>query len=376
MEIEGAIKNDEELNNSPKFAVIGAGNGGQATAAHLALMGFKVNLYNRGKARIEHIQKNKGIEVTGMINAFGKLNKVTTNIKEAIEDVNIIMVVIPASGHEDIAQVCAPHLKDGQIVILTPGRTFGALEFINTVRKNGSDADIIIAETQTIIYTSRYKEGAKVEILAFKKRVPLAALPANRTEDVIKIMKGIYPQLVPAINVLKTGLDNIGAIFHPTPTLLNVGWIETPRTRFKYYYEAITPTVAKFLEAIDIERIDVAKAFGIEALSAKGWLYEAYGVRGKTLYEALQNNDKYRTIDAPTTLQHRYIFEDVPTGLVPIASLGDMLGVSTPNIKLIIQLASMLTGVDFWKNGRTVEKMGLKGLSVNDIKRLVDKGGL
>ena len=376
MEIEGSIKRDKELNNSPKFAVIGAGNGGQATAAHLALMGFKVNLYNRGKERIEHIQKKRGIEVTGTINAFGELNKVTTNIKVAIEDVNIIMVVIPASGHEDIARVCAPHLKDGQIVILTPGRTFGALEFINTVRKDGSDADIIIAETQTIIYTSRYKEGAKVEILALKKRVPLAALPANRTEDVIKIMKGIYPQLVPAINVLKTGLDNIGAIFHPTPTLLNVGWIETPRTRFKYYYEAITPTVAKFLEAIDIERIDVAKAFGIEALSAKGWLYEAYGVRGKTLYEALQNNDKYRTIDAPTTLQHRYIFEDVPTGLVPIASLGDMLGVSTPNIKLIIQLASMLTGVDFWKNGRTVEKMGLKGLSVNDIKRLVDKGGL
>jgi opine dehydrogenase len=122
--------------------------------------------------------------------------------------------------------------------------------------------------------------------------------------------------------------------------------------------------------------IKVAKAFGIDALSAKDWLYEAYGARGETLYEALQNNDKYRTIDAPTTLQHRYIFEDVSTGLVPIASLGDMLGVSTPNIKLIIQLASMLTGVDFWKNGRTVEKMGLKGLSVNDIKRLVDKGGL
>ena len=357
-----------------KFAVIGAGNGGQAMASHLALMGLKVNLYNRAKERIKDIQKKGGIAVSGAINGFGELNRITTDIKEAIEDVNIVMVVIPASGHEDIAKVCAPHLKDGQIVILSPGRTFGALEFINTVRKNGSDADIIIAEAQTIIYTSRYKEGAKVEILALKKRVPLAALPANRTEDVIEIMKEIYPQLVPAINVLKTGLDNIGAIFHPTPTLLNVGWIETPRTQFKYYYEAITPTVAKFLEIIDKERIKVAKALGIDAISAKDWLYEAYGVRGETLYEALQNNDKYRTIDAPTTLQHRYIFEDVPTGLVPIASLGDVLGVSTPNIKLIIQLASMLTGIDFWKNGRTVEKLGLKGLGVDEIKNLVERG--
>lgn len=376
MKREGSKKKDDGIINSPKFAVIGAGNGGQATAAHLALMGFGVNLYNRGKERIEHIQKKKGIEVTGMINAFGELSKVTTNMKDAIEDVDVIMIVIPASGHEDVARVCAPHLKDGQIVILSPGRTFGALEFINTIRKCGSDVDIIIAETQTIIYTSRYKEGTEVEILTLKKKVPVAALPANRTKDVIEIMKDIYPQLVPAINVLKTSLDNIGAIFHPTPTLLNAGWIETPRTQFKYYYEAITPTVAKFLEVIDKERMDVSKALEIEALSAKDWLYEAYGVRGETLYEVLQNNDKYRTIDAPTTLQHRYIFEDVPTGLVPIASLGDMLGVSTPNIKLIIQLTSMLTGIDFWKTGRTVEKLGLKGLSVEEIKALVEMEGL
>jgi|Deesub1362A_J573_1020465.scaffolds.fasta_scaffold00052_4 opine dehydrogenase len=359
-----------------KFAVIGAGGGGQATAAHLALMGFEVNLYNRSRERIKHIQRKKGIEVTGIINAFGELNKVTTNIKEAIEDADIIIVVVPASGHEDVAKLCAPYLKDGQLVVLTPGRTFGALEFINVVRKNGSSADIIIAETQTIIYTSRCKEHTEVEILALKKRVPLATLPATQTNNVVEIMKDIYPQFVPATNVLKTSLDNIGAIFHPTPTLLNAGWIETPQTNFKYYYEAITPTVAKFLEIIDKERMDVAEALGIDALSAKDWLYEAYGVKGETLYEALQNNDKYHTIDAPMTLQHRYIFEDVPTGLVPLASLGDMLGVPTPNIKLIIQLASRLTGIDFWKNGRTVEKLGLKGLSVNDIKRLVDNGGL
>ena len=379
-----------------KITVIGAGNAGQAMAGHLALMGFEVNLYNRSKDRIKFIQKKQGIEIIGMINGFGKLNKVTNNIKEAIEDVDVIMVAVPASGHKDIARICTSHLKGGQIVILNPGRTFGALEFTNTIRKNGSDADIIIAETQTIIYTSRYKEtfmtrgdthdhennkvfsyqSAKVEILALKKKVPVAALPATQTKNVIEIMKEIYPQLVPAINVLKTGLDNIGAIFHPTPTLLNVGWIETPRTQFKYYYEAITPTVAKFLEIIDEERIKVAKTLGIEALSAKDWLYEAYGVRGETLYEALQNNDKYRTIDAPTTLQHRYIFEDVPTGLVPIASLGAMLGVHTPNIKLIIQLASMLTGFDFWKTGRNVEKLGLKGLSIDEIKDLVEGNGL
>ena len=286
----------------------------------------------------------------------------------------MIMVAIPASGHKDVATICAPHLEDGQIVILNPGRTFGALEFTKTLKNNGSDAKISIAETQTIIYTSRYHQAGIVEILALKKKVPMASLPAEKIDDLIKIMKQIYPQLVPAANVFETGLDNVGAIFHPAPTLLNVGWIESPHTAFKYYYEAITPSVAKFLEGIDQERLSVARALGIEATSAKDWLYEAYGAIGENLYEALQNNDKYRTIDAPITLNHRYIFEDIPTGLVPMASLGCAVGVDTPNIKLVIRLASMLTGTDFWKTGRTVENLGLKDLSIREIKDLIRTG--
>ena len=39
----------------------------------------------------------------------------------------VIMVVLPSSAHADIAKAAAPHLKDGQIVILHPGRTCGAL---------------------------------------------------------------------------------------------------------------------------------------------------------------------------------------------------------------------------------------------------------
>jgi len=362
--------------NVQKFAVIGAGNGGLAAAGHLSYMGFDVNLYNRSKERIVSVKKNMGVEITGVLNKFVRLNKVTTNIKDAIEDVDIIMVVVPASGHKDIATICAPYLRDGQIVILNPGRTFGALEFVNILRENGSNVDISIAETQTIIYTSRYHKAGNVEILALKKRVPLAALPANKTTNIINILKTIYPQFVPAVNVLKTGLDNIGAIFHPAPTLLNIGWIESPKTAFKYYYDAITPTISKFLEDMDKERLDVANALGIEAMSAKDWLYQAYGVKGNSLYDALQKNDKYRTIDAPTTLKHRYILEDVPTGLVPIASLGAAFGVNTPKIKLIIQLASMLMGVDFWKTGRTVQNLGLTNLNARTLKELIETNNI
>jgi len=355
------------------FAVIGAGNTGQAMAAHLALMGFQVSLYNRHEDRIKSIiDRNNSIELEGRVKGTGRLDVVTTNICEAIQAANVIMVNVPASAHASIAEISSPYLKDGQIVILNPGRTGGAIEFRKVLRENGSVANVIIAETQTVIYTTRTTHNAKIEIFALKNKVPLATFPSSKTKVVIEIMKEIYPELVPARDVLETGLNNMGAMLHPTPTLLSVSWIESPKTRFKYYYEAITPTISGFLEVIDQERVNVAKAFGVKAISVKDWLYQAYGVGGDSLYETIQNNGAYSQIDAPETLQHRYILEDVPTGLVPIASLGALAGVPTPNIMTIVNLASRLLGIDFWETGRTVENLGLKGVSVNEVKRIAE----
>jgi opine dehydrogenase len=82
-----------------KFAVIGAGHGGKAIAAHLAIKGFSVNLYNRTLMRIKPIIKLKGIELEGEVNGFGKLNKVSNRMQDVIKDVDIVMVVVPANAH-------------------------------------------------------------------------------------------------------------------------------------------------------------------------------------------------------------------------------------------------------------------------------------
>lgn len=365
--------NDTPKENYQRFAVIGAGNCGQAMAAHLTSLGFQVNLYNRSTERINAIKKGGGIRLRGVISGLWMPSRVTTDIREAIENANIVMVVIPASGHAEIAEKCAPHLRDGQTVILNPGRTLGSLEFLRIVRRK-SKVRVTIAETQTTIYTARLIKDGEVDVIALKNKVSVASIPANQVTAIVDMLGDVFPQLVPAKNILKTGMDNIGAILHPAPTLFNIGWIEKNGALFKYYYDAISPTVAKFLEKLDKERMNVAKALGIKAISIQDWFYEAYGIRADTLYDAIRNNKKYATVDAPTTIQHRYIFEDIATGLVPIASLGEMLGVATPNIKLVIEQASSLLDVDFWETGRTVEKLGLKGLTADKITELVELG--
>ena len=155
------------------------------------------------------------------------------------------MVVTPSSAHADVAAACAAHLSDGQIVVLNPGRTCGAIEFTKVLRDNGCTADVTVAETGTFIYASRSDGPAQARIFRIKEAVPLAALPASRTPRVLETLCTAYPQFIDGGNVLKTSLDNMGAIFHPALTLLNAGWIEATHGNFQFYVDGVTPSVAR-----------------------------------------------------------------------------------------------------------------------------------
>ncbi len=360
-----------------KITVIGAGHGGKAMAAHLALMGFPTTLYNRTFERIRAIHELGGIELESAdinVRGFGKLEKATDNMQEALENAQMIMVVVPSSAHADIALACAPYLKDGQIVVLHPGRTCGAIEFAQVLRKNGCKAKAIISETETFIYASRSEGPATARIFRIKDAIPIAALPSSKNKLVLDTIREAYPEYIDGGNVLQTGLNNMGAIFHPALTLLNSGWIESTHGDYQFYIDGVTPGVARVLEVLDRERVTVASSLGIRARTGLEWLKMAYDTVGEDLHEAIHNQPGYYGIKAPPTLNHRYIFEDVPMSLVPIASLGSRFGVSVRGMDSIIRIGCIVHRTDYWRRGRTVEKLGLAEYSVSELTHLVNEG--
>jgi len=360
-----------------KFTVIGAGNGGKTMAAHLAIMEQDVTLFNRTFDHIEVIARRGGIDLEsppGGPHGFGTLKNVTDDIQEALADAEVIMVVVPSSGHADIARLISPHLKDGQIVILHPGRTCGTIEFREVLNRTGCQAEIILAEAETFIYACRSDGPSQARIFRIKEAVPLAALPATDTSKALAALEHVYPQFIDGVNVLQTGLNNMGAVFHPALAILNAARIESTHGNFQFYIEGVTPSVARVLEVVDRERVTVASSLGIRARTSIEWLRLAYNVQGDTLYEAIQNQTGYYGINAPSTLKHRYISEDVPMSLVPIAALGKRYGVSVNGIDAIIRLGCILHSTDYWRKGRTLEKLGIKNLSVTELTRYVNEG--
>jgi opine dehydrogenase len=358
-----------EILENPVIAVLGAGHGGLAMAGHLALMGYQVNLFNRGEERLWGVKSSGGIELVGEVTGFGAINMATCNISEAVSDANLIMVVVPALAHRWIAEQVAPFLKDGQIIVLHPGRTFGALEFklvLNTLNVN---ADVIISEAQTFLYASRAIGPAQVKIFSVKNSIPVASIRSHYIPLVINQLRKFYPQFVPGDNIFKTSFENIGSVFHPALCILNAGWIEDD-AQFQFYHEGATESVARVLEQVDKERIAVAEALGIRAISAREWLYIAYSTAGDRLFEAMRKNPGYRGIMAPRTLKMRYIEEDVPFSLVPISSVGKLFQVNTPAIDSLIQLASILNNKNYWAEGRTTSRLGISNLNLRELRLL------
>ncbi|MBD3198156.1 MAG: NADP transhydrogenase subunit alpha [Candidatus Lokiarchaeota archaeon] len=344
-----------------KFCVIGAGSGGRAIAAYLSSKNYSVNLYNRSHSRIKYIKKKGGIKAQGILDGFFPLDKITNNLEEAVKDVDFIMIAIPASAHKEIAKKMAPYLSNNQYILLNPGRTFGAIVLKKEIEILQPNLRLFIAEAQTLLFTSRALKRNRVKILRIKDTVKFSGYREVLNSMIHYKIKDIFPNLKPVNDYFQLTLNNIGMLLHPTISLLNSGAIESG-LQFKFYKEGASNRNCMILEQLQFEINKILMKLGLRRFSFCRWAYEVYNVSEKTIYDTLQKIEVYQEINSPTELKTRYFTEDVPTGLVPLASLGKFLNIDTPTIDSIIHLSSILCNCDFWKHGRTIESLELESI--------------
>lgn len=356
-----------------KIAVIGAGNGGQSIAGYFALQGYETSLYDIDVQKMNILKQKGGIELTGRIEGFGKIDCITTDIAEAVKGAEIVMVTTVANAHRAVAKSMAPYVEEDQMIILNPGRTCGALVFNQTLQTEGCTKRYYLGEAQTLVYACRVIENGKVNIIGVKDEVFLAGLPASDTEYILNKINPMYPCFVKADNVLRTSLENIGAMFHPCVCLFNAATIE--RQDEFWFYRDMTEQVARFIEKFDQERLAVGKAYGVDLLSVTEWIKFAYkDTEGDTLCERMKNNPAYHDIKAPGTIFTRQLTEDIPTGVLPIMELGKAAGVEVPLLTSMVNTIEALLDIDLHTNGRSLKNLGLEGKSKDDILNFITNG--
>ncbi|MFX0086486.1 MAG: NAD/NADP octopine/nopaline dehydrogenase family protein [Candidatus Hodarchaeota archaeon] len=356
------------------ISILGAGNGGHAFAAYAKSKGYKVKIWNRSSLVIDMIKKNNGITSSGLLEGHFKIDLATPSIHKAIGESKLIMIVTTANAHKEVASQITPYLTNEQIIVLNPGRTGGAFEVSNTIKEYNGPFKPQIIEAQSLLFVSRCPKPSHVTIAGIKRKVPVSAFPSLYNEEAVPVLRELNSNFWETESVLNTSFDNIGAILHPAPLLLNVARCEDPYVKYRHYIDGLSPSVACFLEKMDNERVAVARAYDIHAISLKNWLNLVYGSKGGNLFETIQNTKEYQNVIAPSSLNVRYIFEDIPTGLVPISSFGEAAGVPTPHIDIIIDLATFICNKDYKLLGRTMESMELDRIPSYLLKEYMTLG--
>jgi len=362
----------------PRFAVLGCGNGGQALAADIALKEFSVNIGTLPEfaERLQPICRQGGISVSGPLGErFAAPDLVTSNVADLVRDVDVVFIAAPAYRNELLTKAIAPHLIDGQYVVFLSH--FGALGFGALLRQMGITTPAIPVECLSLPYAARLTGPASVKIYSVRKSLPVAALPAGRTEDFLGTVSVVFPQMTAVESVLFTSLNNVGPAMHAPLLLLNAARVEnTAGKGWNLYAEGFTGAVGRVALQVERERSALAGFLRVENYSLTSslrHLVRGETVTGESLSQAVRASPIFTNpeVDNPESLKDRFITESVPFGLVPWASLADMYSIPVPVIKSLIHLASTINEVDYFKEGLTVEKLGLSGLGPAELRERV-----
>jgi opine dehydrogenase len=359
-------------------AIIGAGIGGLYLVAELGIAGFRLRLHDIDDSRLSEIRARGGVDVEGERARFAPIERATSDLGSAVEDADVIIVVTGGNTQAAVARSLGPLLRDGQVILLIQGNTGGSLIVRRALDDGGCHADVGVAEMDNYPYSCWRLSPTRIRPIVRKRWLQIATFPGNRVEEVFRRLSPLFPQAVAAPDVLYTGFTNANAMLHVANCVANAGRIESGES-YKFYAEGVTPAVARLYEAISAERVAVAAALGASVPTLADWFDRVYGVREPTLVETCRrlsysSDGPYQATGTPKSLDHKFITEDVPTGLIPMSALGAAARVGTPAIDALIELVQSMTGKDFAPEARTLERLGLGGMDGTQIRRVVNEG--
>ena len=357
-----------------KITVLGAGAGGTAVAFDCASHGHEVRLFDfeQFPENIATIASQGGIKAEGDIEGFGAIAYSGHDIDAALQAAELIYVVGPAYSTEPFGAAVAGKLTAGQTVIVTPSSCGGALAFKRAAGLDVGDDAVRVAETSTLHYAVRLVEPGQIRV--FLKLIAgnlLAALPNTHTQDVLDLIDDVYPSMEPADSVLQTSLQNANPIIHPAVTLSNAARIEMTGGDFLFYEEGVSDSTGRLIEALDKERIAIGEKLGITILPDPEMGMRQGYMRENNYGSGYRKAPGFLGIGAQPQLDHRYLHEDVGYGLVFMSGLGRQIGVPTPGMDSVIQVASIVMARDYRAEGlRTPETLGIAGYSAEELSAL------
>lgn len=353
-----------------KVAIVGAGNSGCALAADYAGRGHEVTLIKTSNSlhdeNFQYLLEQQGKMV---LDEFGeikesKIGTVTREI-EKIKGNQVVFICTQTGYHKDVLKRVVPLLQAGQILLMMPG-------YLSTAYAIGLGLPegVMVAEAESSFIDGRIMEPGRFKVGFRNVRNPIGIYPEAKKQEAAAVLDQLGTPFAYLDSVVEAALHNPNMIVHTVGAVMSIPRIEATGGDYCMYHEVFTPSTWKILEALDQEKMNILSHLGldplpyVEACKYRNSLDEQRDAKTVFFdYAGMPERAK-----GPTSVNSRYITEDVPQGLVLMESLGEVLEIPVPICSSLIALASAALSIDFRKEGRKLACLGEE-----NVRKILDE---
>jgi len=362
-----------------RVAVLGGGADARLIAALCLAEDAQVTLFSAYGAELELLRNSSGISLRGA-GPVGTYQadregipsiETTAELDRAVDDAQVIFLTGPIHKQRTYAMVLASHLHDGQILVIAPGRSLGALETAWFLRIGGCTADVTLVETQGLPYW--YDATGSQLTLTHAAPVTAATLPSGRVQ-VLQQLSRFLGNLIPVDSVLSSGFADGSALVEVPALLINgpaVGHAGAniplggqPLAENQTFAALLGEEQRAVIQQLGDERRQVAARFGVRDIpNVEQWINTHAGaVRGEG------------SRSVPDRKTAKDILRDGVIGsLVPLLSAAELCGIDVPMTQSMVTLVTGVLGVDVAAAGRRLDTIGIKADGIEAARRTMDE---
>lgn len=355
-----------------KVTILGVGGIGLGLGALSSGKGVELCLWSRSLDRVQASGQEQQFSCTGAIEGEFRA-KVHWSMDEAIKDADVVILTVPGHGHKNVIDQLVPFLTSRHVVIINSHMSLSSLYLSQRLKERGTRCLIVTWATTPVTGARTALEHVKVA--AIRRQIMTSAIPADHTGVAIGICSELFGDIFLAgSDVLATTLANVNPMNHLPMVLCNITRMEHGENWGAYY--GISGVVGHLLEALDEERLELAAAFGLSLHTDREHLHRSFnlplGAIGEMTME--QNRRGNGTPAGPKTLDHRYVNEDIPFGIVPVLAIARVAGVEMPLHDAGLKIVSALYARNFRSENDILPSLCIEDLDMLDFHDLARTG--
>lgn len=348
-----------------RLAIIGAGPIGGLSATLAASRGHEVALWSpRGPLR--HGSQDGGrarLHCTGALDAEAEVAWLPDIA--ALADWPVLLLAVPGDSYPSLLPALLEVLRPGQTVICGGALSLAPLYLMEQAAARG--VALRVGAWGTTLGTARILPDRRIQVGTVRGSFEMAALPSAALPELLDLCADLFgARLAPAESLLVPLLSNINPVAHAGQVIPNMSRIE--RGEAWQLFENFNQAGARIAEAIDAERIAIARAFGFEVRSLARHYHLSYHVpEGSVASIAAAIEATGRGPRGPASFDHRYLDEDMPYGLAVYEVLGRIVGVPTPQLSASLSLLACATGKTLRGSNSLIGWLGLAEMRPEEL---------